>query len=95
MKNTVKNKDDFNKDIPRTNKSILCIEWYRLKMNVANNASTRQNFNPLYNTFKIDELIFLKFDINNFIIHSPNLVIFCIFIKNRLFFDNYQKCKNK
>ena len=87
MKNTVKNKEDFNKDIPRTNKSILCIEWYRLKMNVANNASTRQNFNPLYNTFKIDELIFLKFDINNFIINSSKIVVFCVLL-NKMYSGN-------
>lgn len=79
IKKAVKNKADFKRENPIINKSKLCIEWYKVNINVANNDKIRQNLNPLNNTLRIDLLIPLNLVIISFICHPP----FQINIKNK------------
>ena len=73
-KNTAKNKADYKSEIPNMNKSKLSIEWYKLKLNVAIKAKTRQNFKPLKATWSIELFISLNFENIIFITFPPNYI---------------------
>ena len=63
----MKNNEDLNSDTPIKNKAGLCTFKYKLKIKVATSNNTKQNFKPLFLTFKIEASIFLKLFITNFI----------------------------
>ena len=67
----MKNNEDLNSDTPIKNKAGLCTFKYKLKIKVATSNNTKQNFKPLFLTFKIEVSIFLKLLVTNFIQAPP------------------------